>query len=385
MKYDFDTPVDRRGTDSLKWDVGENELPMWVADMDFKAAPEIRAALKRRLDHGVFGYSDVPDAWYGAYIGWWERRHGFAMKKEELIFCTGAVPAISSMVRRLTAPNENVVLLTPVYNIFFNSIINNGARVLECPLKNEAGSYSVDFPALEKALADPQTTLMILCNPQNPVGKIWDRETLARIGALARQYHVAVISDELHCDLTEPGTEYVPFLSASEDCRAVGIACLSPSKAFNLAGMQSAAVCVPDPFLRHKVRRGLNTDEVAEPNALAVPAAVAAFTAGEPWLDALREYLSLNRKTAEAFIGRDLPAVRVTPQNATYLLWLDVSAVSPDGEALAAHIREKTGLYLIGGEAYGKAGKGFLRMNIACPRAALEDGLARLKDGIDKY
>ncbi|MBQ6163971.1 MAG: pyridoxal phosphate-dependent aminotransferase [Clostridia bacterium] len=379
MNYDFDMPVDRRGTDSLKWDVGENELPMWVADMDFTTAPEILAALQKRLDHGVFGYSDVSDAWYDAYIGWWKRRHGFEMKREELIFCTGAVPAISSVVRRLTTPNENVALLTPIYNIFFNSIINNGARALECPLKNGGGEYCVDFAALEAAFSDPQTTLMILCNPQNPVGKIWDRDMLAEIGRLAKKYHVYVISDELHCDLTEPGKEYIPFLSVSEDCRAVGVACLSPSKAFNLAGMQSAAVCVPDPFLRHKVWRGLNTDEVAEPNAFAVPAAVAAFTQGEPWLDALREYISANRKTAEEFIGRELPTLRVTPQDATYLLWIDASSISPDGEALAARIREKTGLYLIGGEEYGKAGKGFLRMNIACPRATLLDGLARLK------
>ncbi len=379
MKYDFDTPVDRRGTDSLKWDVGENELPMWVADMDFPAAPEIRAALQKRLDHGVFGYGDVPDAWYEAYIGWWKRRHGFTMKKEELIFCTGAVPAISSMVRKLTTPNENAVLLTPVYNIFFNSIVNNGARALECPLKNDGGVYSVDFAALETALSDPQTTLMILCNPQNPVGKIWDRATLAAIGALARNYHVTVISDELHCDLTEPGKEYVPFLSVSDDCRAVGVMCLAPTKTFNLAGMQTAAVCVPDPFLRHKVWRGLNTDEVAEPNAFAVPAAVAAFTAGEPWLEELREYIAQNRKTAEEFIADCLPAIRVTPQDATYLMWLDVSAISENGEALAEEIRAKTGLYLIGGEEYGKAGKGFLRMNIACPRSVLEDGLARLE------
>ena len=195
MKYDFDTPVNRRGTGCSKWDVGENELPMWIADMDFPAAPEIREAMQARLDEGVFGYFDIPDAWYKAYQGWWQSRHGLAIEKDWLIFCTGVVPAISSMVRKLTTPNENVVIQTPVYNIFFNSIVNNGCRVLESPLIYEDYAYRMDFEDLERKLADPQTSLMILCNPHNPVGRIWSREELARVGELAKKYHVTVISD----------------------------------------------------------------------------------------------------------------------------------------------------------------------------------------------
>ena len=205
MKYDFDTPYDRRHTDSMKWDVAEGELPMWVADMDFPTAPAVREAVRRRAEHGIFGYSVLPGAWAEAYVGWWQRRHGFTMEKDWLIFTTGVIPAISSAVRRLTTPAEKVVLMTPVYNIFFNSVLNNGRVVLESPLLYDGEGYSVDFADLEKKLSDPQTSLLILCNPHNPVGKIWDRETLARIGALCATYHVTVISDEIHCDLTDPG------------------------------------------------------------------------------------------------------------------------------------------------------------------------------------
>lgn len=387
MKYDFDTPVNRRGTDSLKWNVSENELPMWVADMDFKAAPEIREALAKRLEHGVFGYAEIPDAWYEAYQGWWEKKHHFKIERDWLVFCTGVVPAISSAVRKFTTPNENVVIQTPVYNIFFNSIINNGCRVLESPLlyDREKGDYSMDFADLEQKLSNPQTSLMILCNPHNPVGRIWSREELLRVGELAKRYHVTVISDEIHCDITEPGKEYIPFASVSEDCKAVSITCIAPTKAFNLAGMQTACVCVPDPVLRHKIWRALNTDEVAEPNSFAVTAAIAAFERGEEWNRELCEYISGNRKIVTEFFQRELPKIKVVEGEATYLLWIDVSALPGDSKAIAGFIREKTGLYLSDGLSYGKSGEHFLRMNIACPKTTLMDGLMRLKEGIGLY
>ena len=296
MKYDFDTPINRRNTNSLKWDIAENELPMWVADMDFKAAPEIQAAIEQRVAHGVFGYSVIPDEWNQAYIGWWQRRHGLTAEKDWLIFCTGVVPAISSIVRKLTTPAEKVLIQTPVYNIFFNSILNNGREVLENSLKYSGGEYEIDFDDLEKKLSDPQVSLMILCNPHNPVGKIWDKDTLEKIGELCYKHNVVVISDEIHCDLTDPGKEYIPFASVSEKCRNNSITCVAPTKAFNIAGLQTAAVIVPNPALRHKVWRALNTDEVAEPNAFAVQAAIAAFTKGEEWLDELRQYIFENKK-----------------------------------------------------------------------------------------
>lgn len=309
MFYDFDKLVNRRNTHSLKWDVAEQELPMWVADMDFETAPEIQAAIQTRAAHGVFGYTTVPTEWYQAYIGWWEKRHGFPMEKDWLVFCTGVVPAISSMVRKLTTPTEKVLLLTPVYNIFFNSVVNNGRQVLESRLKYDGESYQIDFADLEQKLSDPQTSMMILCNPHNPIGKIWERETLEQIGEFCFKHHVVVVSDEIHCDLTDPGCAYVPFASASERCRENSVICLAPTKAFNLAGLQTAAGVIPNPALRHKVWRGLNTDEVAEPNAFAVDASIAAFTKGADWLDELRVYIMENKLLATEYVKEQIPVV----------------------------------------------------------------------------
>ena len=385
MTYDFDTPTERRNTNSLKWDVAQGELPMWVADMDFQTAPEIREAIMKRAEHGIFGYSVIPDAWYEAYIQWWKMRHGYTMERDWLIFCTGVVPAISSIVRKMTTPAEKVLIQTPVYNIFFNSILNNGRQVLESPLRYDGKEYRIDFADLEEKLSDPQTALMILCNPHNPTGKIWDRQTLEKIGALCSRHHVTVVSDEIHCDLTDPGESYVPFASVSETCRQISITCMAPTKAFNLAGLQTAAVSVPDEVLRHKVWRALNTDEAAEPNAFAVEAAVAAFTRGADWLDALRDYLYENKKLAEAYIEKEIPDVRAVASQATYLLWLDCSGLIGCGREAAGFLRRETGLYLSEGSQYGGNGADFLRMNIACPRAVLKDGLERLKNGLAAY
>lgn len=379
MPFDFDHVPDRRGSGSLKWEVGENELPMWVADMDFPTCPSVQQAILARAAHGVFGYTDVTEDWRRAVCGWFTRRHGFAPDPEWLIFSTGVVPILSSAVRKLTTPNENVLLLTPVYNVFYNSIVNNGCRPLEVPLLYRAGEYQIDFPALERGLADPQTSLMILCNPHNPIGKIWDRETLTRIGSLAAKHHVTVISDEIHCDLTDPGRDYVPYASVSEECRSSCAVCFAPTKTFNLAGIQTAGVMVPDPFLRHKLWRALNTDEVAEPNVFAIPAAVAAYNGGDEWLDALRAYLYRNKQTARDFIRAELPRLTVVPGEATYLLWLDCRDYTDDSVALAREIRERTGLLLSNGSQYGRGGETFLRMNIACPRARVLDGLERLR------
>ena len=378
----FDEIIDRRNTGSLKWDVKENELPMWVADMDFTAAPIIREVIMRRAAHGVFGYSIIPGEWYDAYVSWWKNRHGLNMEKDWLIFTTGIVPAISSIVRKLTTPAENVVVLTPVYNIFYNSILNNGRRVLPCDLIYENGEYSIDFSALEQALKDEQTTLMILCNPHNPIGKIWDRDTLMKIGELCKKYSVTVVSDEIHCDITAPGKMYTPFASANETCRDISITCLAPTQAFNLAGLQTAAVAVADPVLRHRVWRGLNTDEVAEPNVFAVPAAVAAFTKGEQWLDEFRDYVFENRRIADGFIKKNIPEIFSVKGDATYLMWLDCKKTGLDSDALAESLRKNTGLFVSSGTQYGGNGRDFLRVNIACPRAVLYDGLDRLNRGI---
>ena len=383
--YDFDTPINRRKTASLKWDVKENELPMWVADMDFQTVPEIREALEKRVAHGVFGYTIIPETWNQAYVNWWEKRHDFSVESGWLVFCTGVVPAISSAVRKLTTPGENVLIQTPVYNIFFNSILNNGRNVLQSPLVYDGKAYHIDFVQLEKDLANPQTTLMILCNPHNPVGKIWDKDTLKQIGALCQKHHVTVLSDEIHCDLTAPGKEYVPFAAASEVCKDISVSLWAPTKTFNIAGLQTAAIMAANPVLRHKMWRGLNTDEVAEPNAFAVDAAIAAFTKGEGWLDALREYIYQNKQMVKQFLQKELPQISIVSLDVTYLLWLDCHQITEDSVELAQFIREKTGLYLSDGVEYGGDGNYFLRLNVACPKKTVEEGLKRFKEGVTLY
>lgn len=383
MKYDFDKVINRRNTDSLKWDIlKDNELPMWVADMDFEAAPAIRKALADRLEKGVFGYNMIPDAWYDAYSAWWQRRHGLAIKKENLIFSTGVIPSLSSIVRKMTTVGENVLIQTPVYNIFYNSILNNGRHILENELVYENGAYAIDFDDLEAKLSDTQTTMMILCNPHNPIGKIWSREELERIAALCAKHHVLVVSDEIHCDITEPGKGYIPFAAVSDTAKYNSITLMAPTKCFNIAGLQTSAIAVFDRNLYNKVNRGLNTDECAEPNSFAVCAAIAAFNEGEEWLDALNEYIAQNRKTVETFIAEKLPQLHLVPSEATYLLWLDCRRLGIPSDDLSRRIRQKTGLFLSSGSAYGKSGDGFLRMNIACPRQMLLQGLQRLQESI---
>ena len=380
--YDFDKLTERRNTGSLKWDVTERELPMWVADMDFETAPEIRKAISERAAHGIFGYNIVTEDWYDAYIGWWSRRHHITFERDWLIFCTGVVPAISSAVRKLTTVGENVLVQTPVYNIFFNSIRNNGRNILESPLVYEGREYHIDFADLEKKLSDPQTTLMLLCNPHNPVGKIWNRETLEKIGELCAKHHVLVLSDEIHCDMTDPGYEYIPFASVSEICRENSITCIAPTKAFNLAGIQSSAVIIPNAELRSRVRKALRTDHITSPSCFAVEAAIAAFAKGGSWLDALCAYVAENKRLVRSFVERELQDIRVTPSAATYLLWLDCGQLTEDSEEFVKFLRKETGLYVNAGSIYNGDGNRFLRMNVACPRSMVEDGLQRLQKGV---
>lgn len=385
MTYDFSKPVDRRHTNSMKWDVADHELPMWVADMDFETCPAVKEAILKKAQLGVYGYTIIPDSYIESVMNWWKTYHHFELKKEWILFSTGVVPAISSIVCKMTTPAENVLIQSPVYNIFYNSIYNNGRNILSSDLVFDGKEYHIDFEDLEAKLADPQTTLMILCNPHNPIGKIWDKETLRRIGHLCAKHHVLVLSDEIHCDLCKPGLEYVPFASVDEVCQNNSITCVAASKAFNLAGLQSASVIVPNPVLRHKVNRGLNTDEVAEPNVFCMEANTAAFTKGRAWLEDLCVYIEENKAYVRQFIAENLPELYVVPSEATYLLWVNCQAISEDTEELCQFIRAKTGLYVSSGEEYGKNGKTFIRINLACPRSRVEDGMARLKNGIEAY
>ena len=386
MMYDFDKLTDRAGTLSYKWDVKEGELPMWVADMDFEVAPPIKKAITERAEHGIFGYTMTPDEFFFAVSQYWKRRHGYEIPTENMIYSNGVVAAISSIVRKLTTPAENVLIQAPVYNIFYNSILNNGRNVLSSDLVYDGSGYSIDFDDLEKKLALPQTSLMILCNPHNPVGRIWTREELARIGALCSKYGVTVLSDEIHCDITAPGAGgYIPFASVNEECRRISVTAIAGSKTFNIAGLQSACVYAEDPVIRHKVWRGLNTDEVGEPNAFSMTANIAAFTECDEWVDEMLEYVFENKRIACEFINNEIDGMKATYSEATYLLWIDISGVSSDSVDFCSKLRESTGLYLSDGAEYGESGRSFVRMNLATQRARVLDGLARLKRGSIEY
>lgn len=385
MSFDFDKLTDRYNTFSMKWDVKDGDLPMWVADMDFETAPGIIEAIQSKAEQGIFGYSYVPDNYFQAVRDWWQERHQFSMATDWIIFATGVVPAISSIIRKMTTVGEKVLVQPPVYNIFYNSIYNNGRHLVENRLQYEDGQYSIDFEDLEQKLADPQTSLMILCNPHNPIGKVWDRATLARIGELCAVYNVLVIADEIHCDLTHPGIDYTPFASVSKNCARISMSCVAPTKTFNLAGLQTASVIVPDPELRYKVNRGLNTDEVAEPNAFAMAATIAAFTDGANWLDALRIYLKGNKDFAAQYIEKHIPQVRVVGSESTYLMWLDCTSLPAHRVKLDENIYKETGLLLSDGVSYGENGRGFLRINLGTQRRRVQDGLQRLAIGISSY
>lgn len=380
MKYDFDRITDRTGTNSLKWNTAPDELPMWVADMDFPAAPAVLEALQKRLSNGIFGYSVIPDEWYDAYSSWWNDRHGIRFQKSHLLFSPGVLPTICTAIQELTTAGDNIVVFSPVYNCFYDCIRSNGRIALECPLTEENLRFSIDFALLEEQFRQPQTTMLLLSNPHNPTGNLWDAGTLAHIGRLARENGVIVLSDEIHCDLTDPEIGYVPYLSASPEQAENSITCISPTKTFNLAGIQTSALVVPDSKLRRRLRDGLHSRRIDGANAFAVQAAVAAFTQGGGWLDELRTYLYANKQLVRAYLERQLPEIRLTPSQATYLLWLDARNLrSDEGISLAQSIRNRTGLYLSEGTQFGTGGNGFLRMNIACPRSFLQDGLARLE------
>ena len=384
MKYDFDTLVDRSGTNSSKWNT-KDELPMWVADMDFKAAPEILLALQKRLDNGVFGYTNVPDEWREAIINWWYRRHNIKFEPNWLIFCNGVIPAISSAIRKFTSVGDKIIIQSPVYHVFYRSIENNGRVVLTNELKYDGIEYDIDFIDLEAKLSDPFTTMLILCNPHNPVGKIWSKEKLEKIGELCHKYGVLVISDEIHCDITEPNKNYVPFMSVNEICKNICIACISPTKAFNIAGLQSSCVVVANEKLRAKMAKAINDDEIGEGNVFAYIAAIAAFNDSEAWLDEMREYISQNRKIVDEFLKNELPQIKLVNQDSTYLLWLDCSEICDDVSKLHKFLRSKAKLWLNDGNVYRGAQRCFLRLNIATQKQRLMEGLRRLKNGVLAY
>lgn len=385
MKYDFQTVPQRRHTNSIKWDIKDNELPMWVADMDFKVAPEIVTTMKEKIDLEAFGYERVGDDYYQAIASWYQNIHHSQIKLDWMLFTTGVVPAISSIIRRVSNVGDNVLVQEPVYNIFYNSIENNGRHVLSNDLVFDGETYQINWEDLESKLSDPLTTIMLFCNPHNPIGKVWSKEEVSKIAQLCQKHHVVLLSDEIHGDLIRKGPDYTPAFSVEGDAKNNVISLVSPSKTFNVAALHAATIIVPDDNLRASVSRGINNDEIAEPNLLAIPGSIAAYTKAITWYDELIEQLNSNFGYAEEFIRENIPEIKVVSGDATYLIWLDVEKITNDSKKLADFIRKETGLFISAGNVYRGDGNNFLRMNLASPLSMVKDGMNRLAKGIKEF
>lgn len=386
--FDFDTVINRRGTNSYKWDIVKEEdvIPLWVADMDFKAAPAILEALKKRVEHGVFGYTLVPDSYYEAIINWFARRHNWQIDRSWIIYTTGVVPAVSCAIKALTLPGEKVLIQTPDYNCFFSSIKNNGCEVAENELVRRGDSYEVDFEDFERQCADEKTTVFLLCNPHNPAGRVWTKEELERMNDICLAHGVRVISDEIHCELVMPGHRFTPFAAISDACRDNSVVLNSPTKAFNIAGLQIANIICADPAMRRRIDRAVNINEVCDVNPFGVAALQAAYNESEEWLDSLNHYIWGNYLALKEFIAKELPRLEVTRLEGTYLAWVDIKATGLTSDEAYGKLMKEGRVYVNSGTMYGRrAGEGYLRINLACPRATLLEGLKRMGGVLRQY
>ncbi len=380
--YDFDTPVTRRGTGCYKWDETPEDgvIPMWVADMDFKTAPAIIDALHRRVEHGVFGYTLVPDSYYDAVISWFKRRHQWTIDRSWIQYTSGVVPALSVIVKAFTEPGDKVIVQTPVYNCFFSSIRNNGCEVVCSPLISHSSSltYEMDFADLEEKASDERAKLLILCNPHNPAGRVWSREELARVYNICKEHGVIVVSDEIHNELTYRGNRYVPYGTVDEGLEN-SIVCTSPSKSFNTAGLQIANIICSKAEWREKIDRAINQNEVCDVNPFGVVALQAAYNESEEWLDQLCEYIYRNYEALSDFFAEHLPQLAVSPLEGTYLVWVDISATHISADELTERLLKEGRVQVNSGTMYDPAcGQHFIRINIACPRSQMMEGLRRI-------
>ena len=385
MKYNFDLLTERRGTNSVKWDESPSPdvIPLWVADMDFMAAPAIQEALRRRLEHGVFGYALVGDDYYDAIINWFQRRHQWTIHREEILYTTGVVPAMSVALKALTMPGERVLILSPAYNCFFSSIRNNGCEVVESSLlfcqNNIQDRFEVDWADFEAKCADEKTTVFLLCNPHNPTGRVWTEEELQRMNDICMRHHVKVVSDEIHCELIMPGNRFKPFAAASEQCRQNSVILNSPSKSFNIAGLQIANIICPQPEWRRRIDRAININEVCDVNPFGPVALIAAYNESEAWLDELCAYLWDNYQTLREFAAEHLPEWHITPLEGTYLPWVDITATGMTSQQYADTLLNNAKVWVNPGTMYGpQSGEGYIRLNIACPRSRLLEALQRI-------
>lgn len=378
MKYDFDKITDRRASNSYKWDSApEGVLPMWVADMDFRTAPAIIDALQKRVAHGIFGYTRVPDAYYDAVTSWFSRRHGWDIDREWIIYTSGVVPAVSAVIKALTVPGDKVIVQTPVYNCFFSSIRNNGCEIVSNPLRRIGDTYEMDFDNLERCAADPRAKVMLLCNPHNPAGRVWTPDELTRLGNICLRNGVTVVADEIHCELVYQGFKYTPFASLSDAFLHRSVTCVSPSKAFNIAGLQIANIVAFDNDMRRRIDKAININEVCDVNPFGVSATIAAYNEGEEWLNQLVDYLHGNYEAMAEFCRRELPEFPIARLEGTYLVWMDCSSLGMPSDALEHALLDNARLWLNAGTMYGAEGEGYMRWNIACPRSVMLDGLNR--------
>lgn len=381
MKINFDEEINRRDTNSYKWDSLDMErvIPLWVADMDFKTAPCIIESLKKRVEHGIFGYTRVPDTYYDATINWFSRRHNWNFTAKDIIYTSGVVPAISAIIKALTIPGDKVIVQTPVYNCFFSSIRNNECEVLENRLVLEGDQYFIDFLDLEEKACDPKAKLLLLCNPHNPSGRVWTYNELSQIYEICRKHDITVVSDEIHCELVYPPFIYIPFCSISEEAASNSVACVSPSKSFNIAGLQIANIICQDEEMRKKIDKAININEVCDVNPFGVLATIAAYKEGETWLLELIDYLQRNYEFLVTYFQEHLPEFPIIKLEGTYLVWVDCRKLGMSSVELEEKLIREGEVWLNPGSMYGEAGEGFMRINIACPRARLEEGLRRIK------
>ncbi len=385
MSSIFDESIDRRISGCCKWDGDENELPMWVADMDFKSPQPVIEALKKRIEHGVYGYAMPDDAWAEAYQRFYKDLYGWEIEKPDLHFVFSIVAAVYAGVGAYSKEGDEVVLMTPVYHHFFTPVTHQNRKVREVPLAFDGKNYEIDFAALEEAFASPKVSLCIFCNPHNPMGKIFEREDIEKLIALAKKHRVIIFSDEIHGPISRPGHPYVPFLSV-EGAEEVGVAAISPSKTFNLAGLHTGALVLPNPILMEKICDYLNRTVYEDPNVLSCVASTTAFNEGREWLKEMNEYVYENRLFAEKYLGEKAPKLHAIHGEATYLFWVDCREVCGDNsKEFSAFLREKTGLRVSSGEAFGEVGKGFIRINLATSRERVKDGMKRLVKGASLY
>ncbi|MBS7231500.1 pyridoxal phosphate-dependent aminotransferase [Flavobacterium psychroterrae] len=386
MKYNFDEIISRKDSGSIKWDeapFGE-VLPMWIADMDFKSAPEILKALQKRADHGIFGYTAIPEAFYAAIMKWWKRRYGFTLEKEWLVPVSGVIPALSAAIQSLSKTGDKVIIQSPVYNHFYSSIENSGRIAIENNLIYNNGEYIIDFEDLAQKAADPKVKLLIISNPHNPVGRVWKKEELQAVGDICLQHNVLIISDEIHADLVFEGHIHIPFASLGEKYSLNSVTLSSPTKTFNLAGLQVGYFFTENEQFRKAIQSSFQLMGIELLNIFGIAALIAAYEESEQWLDALKEYLQDNYIYLTEFLNLNLPQIKVTPLEATYLVWLDCTAFGKTADELSHILLEEQKLWINSGTMYGASGEGFLRINIATPRVLLQIGLERLLKGLSK-